>query len=120
MTSTTITLNGTYPLQYFSNSTAKTQFVEDFKIPFAGYRQDSTAKLFTVRPSSDYTAHFWTSSPATNGRSIYRILINSSNVDAHGNGLRAYGLSLRCFKNSAYLNPDLSSDVGVVRVTIET
>ena len=107
MTSTSITLSGTYPRQYFSNSTAKTQFVKDFKIPFAGYRQDSTAKLMTIRPASGYTAHFWASSPYTNGYSAYRILITSTNVDLHGGGLRAYGLSLRCFKDNPLLDaPD--------------
>ena len=66
-------------------------------MPFAGYRNNSTA----ARSNQGSKSYYWSSSPTYDGSNRARyLLLNSSRVNA-GNGFyRAYGLSVRCFKNS--------------------
>ena len=78
-----------------------TNFANSFKLPFAGYRDNSSASL---NDQGSYGS-FWSSSPNSASSNLARLLIlDSSIVDAGNLDLRAYGLSVRCFKDS-YVAP---------------
>jgi len=88
-----LTLQWTAPLYYFKDSTAKTQFLSDFLIPFAGRRDNDDANVYNVGSS----ARLWSSSLHVSlARYLY---IYSSNVYVYSASSRAYGLSVRCFKD---------------------
>ena len=95
---TGVTLNWSDNLYYFSDSTARQNFMEYFNIPFAGLRNYSSAAL---NGQGSYGL-YWSSSPYGSdypyrARFLY---LDSSNVDANNIYYRAYGFSVRCFKNS--------------------
>ena len=72
-----------------------------FKLPFAGYRYYNDASL-NSRGSYGY---YWSSSPYSASSNIARYLsLDSSNVYADHDDDRAYGDSVRCFKDS-YVAP---------------
>ena len=74
-----------------------------FKLPFAGRRDYSTAGL--LDQGSD--GYYWSSSPYSVGSNSARYLyLNSSYVRAYFNYKRAYGLSVRCFKDSYVADPE--------------
>jgi len=88
-------------LYYFSNTTSREAFMTYFKFPFAGYRDYWDASL-NVRGYGLY----WSSSPYGSdypeyARSLY---LDSSNLDADYYDNRAFGYSVRCFKDS-YVAP---------------
>jgi hypothetical protein len=72
-------------------------------IPFAGRRSSSYASLDLQGSYGIY----WSSSPygSSNPNRASSLDLNSSNVNANNGYERAYGLSVRCFKNS-YVAPD--------------
>jgi hypothetical protein len=81
-------------LPYFSDTTKATQFRNDLKLPFAGYRNYGSASSVYDQGSYGY---YWSSSPnSTPARSLR---LYSSIVGAYYNNDRAYGFSVRCFKN---------------------
>ena len=85
-------------LKYFeSNSTAREAFQTYFKLPFAGTR-GANGDIGSAQGAIGY---YWSSSPYssshTNGS--YMLYLNSSSVDAHNDGYRSSGFSVRCFKN---------------------
>lgn len=68
-------------------------------MPFAGYRHSYNSSL----NYQGSTGVYWSSSPRGSSYPSYAssLSLNSSSVDAdYGNGVRAYGYSVRCFKNS--------------------
>ena len=68
-------------------------FIETFKLPFAGYR-DYDSSVYGQGGNGGY----WSSSPYDDSSSLY-FLFDSSNIGQDGSR-RAYGLSVRCFKDS--------------------
>ena len=99
---TNVTLNWSNNLYYFSDSTARENFMKYFKLPFAGLRNCSSAGLV----SQGSIGYYWSSSPYGSdypdiARGLY---LDSSLVNASDYGHRAYGFSVRCFKDS-YLAP---------------
>ncbi|MBR4567497.1 hypothetical protein IKO18_03550 [bacterium] len=81
-------------------------FQEYFKLPFAGGRNSSTADL---KAQGSY-GYYWSSSPYSAGSSSARTLdLDSSYVDADYINGRAYGLSVRCFKDSYVASPETSN-----------
>ena len=62
-------------------------------MPYAGYRNASDGSLATQGPYGFY----WSSSPDTT--TGYDLAFNSTAVYPAGNGVRAYGFSVRCLKN---------------------
>lgn len=73
-----------------------------FNIPFAGYRSFSNASLY----SQGDNGYYWSSSPRSASSSGARYLnLNLYIVGVMGSrDLRAYGFSVRCFKDS-YVAP---------------
>lgn len=69
------------------------EFAEDFKLPFAGYRDNSSACV-DIQGSRGY---YWSSSPF--GASARILYVSPDYVGANSNRGRADGLSVRCFKN---------------------
>ena len=66
-------------------------------MPFSGSRKYSTADLI----NQGSTGYYWSSSPSSAGSDYARYLyLDSSNVRANGSNRRAYGFSVRCFKDS--------------------
>ena len=77
-----------------------------FKLPFAGYRDSSTAGL--GRQGSN--GYYWSSSPYSSGSNRARSLrLNSSLVRANYDDIRASGFSVRCFKDSYVADPETSN-----------
>ena len=77
-----------------------------FKLPFAGYRNLSNASLYYQGSYGLY----WSSSPYSAGSNYARLLgLLSSDVRAYNNGRRAFGRSVRCFKDSYVASPESSN-----------
>ena len=113
-TLTTITLNWIYPLQDFSDSTAKTQFKTDFKIPF------STTRSVLAQVWGGQNVYFWTSSPSVASESFGFSMI-SSKVNAYNSYSRAYSFPIRCFKNNSLIFPLIEpTDSGILVTVWET
>ena len=95
-----LTVNGDF--HYFSNSTNRQKFQEAFLLPRAGTRNYSSASL-DIQGSDGY---YWSSSPygSSDPYSARRLYLGSSDVYADDNDNRAYGFSVRCFKDS-YVAP---------------
>ena len=73
------------------------EFAEDFNLPFAGYRNYSNAN---ISDQGSY-GYYWSSSPESADSNFARYLyLSSSYATANNTGNRAYGFSVRCFKNS--------------------
>ena len=72
------------------------------KIPFAGYRSRSSSSV----GSQGAVARYWSSTAYSAGYAYY-LLFYSSSLDPQNGDYRAYGFSLRCFKNSPTV-PDAS------------
>ncbi len=65
----------------------------DLKMPMAGYRSQNAGNLVRL----DSRGYYWSSSPyGTDGYSVY--FYNFYATPSH-NDARAYGFSVRCFKN---------------------
>ena len=72
-----------------------------FQLPLAGYRDGADTSSFFQESYGMY----WSSSPSSASSDAARLLlISSSDVDANRNLYRAYGDSVRCFKDS-YVAP---------------
>ena len=83
-------------LYYFSNNTSREAFMTFFKLPFAGYRNNSNASLNLQGSDGRY----WSSSPSSAGSNYaLHLYLDSSNVFADFSYYRAYGYSVRCFKD---------------------
>ena len=75
-----------------------------FKLPFAGIRDYSDASLSDQGSNGGY----WSSSPDWASSKYARSLVlDSSSAYANYNDYRAYGYSVRCFKDS-YVAPTIS------------
>lgn len=74
------------------------EFSNDFKLPFAGYRNVGNAN---VNFQGSY-ARYWSSSPAGGGSDYARNLnlYSDGYVYSYGTDSRGHGFSVRCFKNS--------------------
>ena len=93
---TWVTLYWTAPWYSFSDSTAVTQFIDDFRINFAGYRNYSDLKLY----SKGDQAYYWTSSPNNNSdKAYYFSVLSNLQVKTNQSFSRLFGASLRCFKD---------------------
>ena len=91
------------------------KFQEDFKIPFAGYR-NSSAMVFAVGESVD----LWSSSPYVGHDGARYLYLGPRGANASYDNSRVLAHSLRCFKDS-YLSFPSSEDVdSTVTVYIET
>jgi len=86
----------------------KLEFIKALKLPFAGFRVYSTAK---VRYQGDHGDHgnYWSSSPRSIDLSRSLYVNRSGYFDPDDFNLRAYGQSVRCFKNSLKNPPKTSS-----------
>ena len=74
-----------------------------FKLPIAGRRSYSDASLNNQGSNGIY----WSSSPNSASSNVARYLVlGSSNVVAGNGTYRAFGLSVRCFKDS-YVAPTI-------------
>ncbi len=71
------------------------KFQEDFKIPFAGYRNYYDAKVYTV----GYWAYLWSSSPYVGNEDACSFYLGPGGASAYGISFRAGGSSVRCFKD---------------------
>jgi hypothetical protein len=84
-------------------------FQEYFKLPFAGERDYSTAKL-SKQGSNGY---YWSSSPYSSGEpySSRDMRLDSSHADMYMNNsrVRSFGSSVRCFKDSYVDSPETSN-----------
>ena len=77
-----------------------------FYIPFAGYRNYPNASLF----NQESYGYFWSSSPYSASSDGARFLyLASSRVSANNYYTRAYGHSVRCFKDSYVASPETSN-----------
>ena len=83
-----------------SNSTEIYAFASKFKLPFAGYRSQSSAVIDSV----DYKGYYWSSSK---DRNILKM--EQSRVRAFESTPRAYGNSVRCFKNEYVPDPETTN-----------
>ena len=91
----TLTANGDF--HYFSNSANAAKFKNAFKLPFAGDRGSTGASLSHQGSYGIY----WSSSPGSASSDYARLFyLYSSYVYASSYSRRAYGFSVRCFKNS--------------------
>ncbi|MDR0650526.1 MAG: hypothetical protein LBG59_03865 [Candidatus Peribacteria bacterium] len=89
-----VTLSDSSGYKYFSNAANAKKFRDDFLLPLAGTRgYDSSA---TVYDQGNYS-YYWSSSP--NGSNARYLRLSTSYVRAHLYDYRAYGFSLRCFKD---------------------
>ena len=95
-----LTANGDF--HYFSNSENAAKFQNAFKLPFAGRRDFSSADL----ESQGSYGYYWSSSPYGSDNPILAryLRLDSSSVNASSRSARAFGLSVRCFKDS-YVAP---------------
>lgn len=91
----TLTPSGDF--HHLSDQTNRTKFQEAFKLPLAGYRYYLDASL----GSQGINGHYWSSSPhsASSNRARY-LRLNPSSVTTDNDYFRAYGFSVRCFKDS--------------------
>ena len=87
----------------YEDNTIWFKFWDDFKIPFAGHRQDVTAKVKDI----GYIAMLKSSSPVgPNGpSSAFNLYLEAGAVDSAFSYDRAEGFSVRCFKNYALTFP---------------
>ncbi len=86
------------PLHYFSNSTNAWKFRNAFLLPLAGGRRYYNASLYD---QGSY-GYYWSSSPGYGNSDRTRYFyLSSSNVNADNVSIRAYGYSVRCFKDSS-------------------
>ena len=77
-----------------------------FKLPFAGYRYYSSASL----DNQGSNGYYWSSSPSSAGSNNARYLyLNSSDVNANSSSRRAFGGSVRCFKDSYVASHETSN-----------
>lgn len=83
---------GTY-CSFWTWNAAFANFQSDLKIPLAGYRNWNSG---TVVDYGTY-GRYWSSSP--NGTEAYHMYLTPNNVLPQGSNTRAYGRSIRCFKN---------------------
>ncbi|MDR0650837.1 MAG: fibrobacter succinogenes major paralogous domain-containing protein [Candidatus Peribacteria bacterium] len=90
-----VSLTDSSGYKYFSDATGTKKFRDYFLLPLAGYRYfDSSAP---VHNQGNY-GRYWSSSP--NGSTARNLRLDTSNVRADHSSARAYGFSVRCFKNS--------------------
>ena len=90
------------------------KFQEDFKIPFAGYRNLNDAKVYDMGKF----ANLWSSSPYV-GNDIARYFTLSPNgANAGSYDFRAYAYSLRCFKDSYLEFPSSEGGGNTGQVTL--
>ena len=75
-----------------------------FKLPFAGYYWD--ASLYDQGSNGVYWSSSSSSAGSNNARSLY---LDSSYVYANNDVSRAYGYSVRCFKDSYVASPETSN-----------
>ena len=94
---TGVTLSGSNNLYNFSDGAAIANFQTYFKLPFAGSREYSDAHLNLQGSYGDY----WSSSP-NGSRYTYNFAMDEplSYVNTIGYRSRAFGFSVRCFKNN--------------------
>ena len=86
---------------YLNNQTIVDNLREDIKLPFAGYRYYSTAK---VRYQGDLGS-YWSSSPYSTNNS-WSLYVNRGGLfNPTDCTYRSYGQSVRCFKNSLKKSP---------------
>ena len=83
------------------------KFQEDFKIPFAGYRYNFVAKVYSM----GYYAYLWSSSPLVGNVSARGFYLGPSEANANDSNNRAFAYSLRCFKDSYLEFPSAASQV---------
>ena len=82
-------------LNRFSDSSFNT----DFKLPIAGERSNSAANLIYIFYGDSY-GYYWSSSPDSESSNLaHYLILDSSNVGANAVDKRAYGFSVRCFKD---------------------
>ena len=86
-------LNDSNGYKWISSSDVASWFAHYFQIPFAGRRDFGDANV----SGQGSSAYLWSSTP--NGDDARYLFLNSSYVGASYNHPRAYGLSVRCFKN---------------------
>ena len=82
-----------------------TNFWIALKLPFAGDRDYSTSNI-----DNQGSLGFYWSSPGSSANNAYRLYFGPSWVYPQNNGPRAYGVSVRCFKNEP-INPISSWEV---------
>jgi hypothetical protein len=97
-------------LYYFSDSTTdstkRQAFMDYFYIPLAGNRNYSNASL----DSQGSYGSYWSSSPfSASSRSARDLYLVSISVNVSYNDYRAYGFSVRCFKDSYVASPESSN-----------
>ena len=94
------TLNQSEDLHNFSDSTNATKFQNVFKLPFAGWRnQPGTIFNNTNLMAQGSDGMYWSSSPnSVYSSNAYHLRLNSR--VAIESTRRAYGFSVRCFKDS--------------------
>ena len=83
---------------FLSNSGIWTAFADDLRLPLAAYRYDSDGAVYGQGDFADY----WSSSPRGGSfpEGAWRLYFSSNVVVPSDGSYRAYGQSLRCFKNS--------------------
>ena len=92
------------------------KFQEDFKIPFAGYRQYHDAKVYGM----GNFASLWSSSPYVGDDDARSFYLDPREANADDRYDRADAYSLRCFKDSYLEFPSSEGGDGTVTVSIET
>ena len=77
-------------------------FLNDLTLPTAGYRQYFREGSVVAK----YYAYYWSSSPRGGSYEAWSFKVSDQKVDPSDMSWRAYGLSVRCFKNN-YVDPIL-------------
>jgi hypothetical protein len=67
--------------------------MNDLRLPFAGYRGRGNGSMY----DQGILGCYWSSSPG--GGAAYLLYFNSLNILSQNGNYRAYGYSVRCFKN---------------------
>lgn len=77
-------------------SAAKLQFIDDFNIPFAWYRDRYKAYIWGI----NQTASLWSSSPYIDYDLVHFFSVGINSIAAGGTSPYANAYSIRCFKNT--------------------
>jgi len=83
---------------YLSSNGIWTAFANDLKLPLAGIRDYGDGAVY----GQGGHAYYWSSSPrgGSNPKYVWGLNFNSNNINPSQGADRAYGKSLRCFKDS--------------------
>ncbi len=93
---------------YLSKSGIWTAFSNDLELPLAGFRSYDDGAIYV----QGYGVRYWSSSPCggSNPESAWALYFSFDSINPSYSYYRAFGHSLRCFKNE-YIEPPVNMDI---------